>query len=90
MESGEWRVVRRAGRERVGENRRVVAENVGGEQRRKVEEESRQGEQMRRAGKERQQEGTEEWWRLEESGEKGGVESGSFLNSSSLKKENAS
>ena len=54
------------GRERVGEKRRVVAENVGGEQRRKVEEESRQGEQMRRAGKERQHEGTEEWWRLEE------------------------
>ena len=69
-ESGEWRVERRAGRERVGENRRVVAENVGGEQRRKVEEESRQGEQMRRAGKERQQEGTEEWWRLEESGKR--------------------
>ena len=65
-ESGECRVERRAGRERVGEKRRVVAENVGGEQRRKVEEESRQGEQMRRAGKERQHEGTEEWWRLEE------------------------
>ena len=48
----------------------MVAENVGGEQRRKVEEESRQGEQMRRAGKERQQEGTEEWLRLEESGER--------------------
>ena len=48
----------------------MVAENLGGEQRRKAEEESRQGEQMRRAGKERQQEGTEEWLRLEESGER--------------------
>ena len=33
--------------ERIGENRRVVAENVGGEQRRKVEEESRESETAR-------------------------------------------
>ena len=47
MESGEWRVERRAGRERVGENRRVVAENVGGEQTRRADEESRERETAR-------------------------------------------
>ena len=68
MESGEWRVERRAGRERVGENRRVVAENVGGEQTRRADEESRERETA--GGNRRVVEIGGEWkkeeWRVEE------------------------